>query len=107
MTLCLVRRGYPHTVHADLDPHPLDVDYPVPACLPDRREGDLLWITQRPNVNQTQYRPRDSDLLSGITYTWRCRCGAAPVSRRHERISELWRQHADRPDPLVTVTLAD
>jgi hypothetical protein len=41
MTLCLVRRGYPHTVHVDLDPHPLDVDYPVPACLPDRREGDL------------------------------------------------------------------
>jgi hypothetical protein len=41
------------------------------------------------------------------TYTRRCKCGAPAISRRHERISEMWRQHVDRPEPLVIVLLAD
>lgn len=84
--------------------------------------ADGLLVTPRPNVDQQEYRAWDRANRTSIavadragdadnpyarTYVWRCRCGAAPVQRRHERISELWRQHTDDPRPVVVVTLAD
>jgi hypothetical protein len=84
--------------------------------------ADQLTVSERPNVDMDSYRAwheangayvplaertGDANDWHARTYTWRCKCGAPPINRRHERISEMWRQHVDRPEPLVIVLLAD
>jgi len=85
--------------------------------------ADRLTVSARPNVNMESYRAWDKANRSYIplaersgdqedwharTYTWRCRCGAPPISRRHERISEAWQRHADdRRDRVVLILGAD
>src|SRR5829696_6159726 len=98
---------------------PADVTHPV---YNSDFTADGLLVTPRPNVDQQDYRPwadarhryaavgeRTGDAANPYarTYTWRCKCRAAPISRRHERISEMWRVHADDPQALVVVMLAD
>jgi hypothetical protein len=101
--------------------------------LPGRAEGPGLVVLPRPSVRQEDYRSdpaefggdwvakwlagdstrrrdRRPEATSGVTrpqsYTWHCKCGA-PVNRRYERVLDYWHQHADRPEPLVVVTLVD
>jgi hypothetical protein len=64
---------------------------------------DLLWVTPRPNVKQDQHRPNLS-LVSGITYTWRCRCGQI-LQRRHERIAAAWAEHDDGDRRVVVIVV--
>jgi hypothetical protein len=84
--------------------------------------ADRLNVSARPNVDMDSFRAwhqanrayiplaervGDQEDWHARTYAWRCKCGAPAISRRHERISELWRQHADRREALVVVLLAD
>jgi hypothetical protein len=39
------------------------------------------------------------------TYTWRCKCGAPPINRRHERISAAWQRYVGDERPLVILVL--
>jgi hypothetical protein len=90
-------------------------DVTMPRSNPDFTRDGLL-VTQRPNVNQSDYRPWHEAYRGGLigspgrsaatpgrveghdfdwhdrTYAWRCRCGET-WELRHDRISQAWNEH--------------
>lgn len=77
---------------------------------------DGLTVTARPNVDWDDFRPWEEANRGGPvapgewdwhdrTYQWRCKCGLTH-QRRHERISEVWAQHApDQPQHWYDTTV--